>query len=113
MYTLPLITLAAAFSMNAITPFTCNVPCVSALQDDGVQEMARGNVTKIDAANKTFTINSGAEGAKDVMVSWNDATVFMHDGKVVKWDEIVKEKANLTITHKKGLASKVECFKSP
>ena len=78
------------------------------LRQDDPQEMASGAVKSIDAAKKSFTINSGAEGAKDVTVSWTDTTVFMLDGKVAKWDEVVKENAKLVVTHKKGVASKVE-----
>ncbi|HVP73024.1 MAG TPA: hypothetical protein VMS30_04750 [Phycisphaerales bacterium] len=81
------------------------------LRQDDVQEMARGAVKSFDGAKKTFTINSGAEGAKDVVITWNDTTVFMLDGKVAKWDEVVKNSANLVVTHKKGVASKVEGIK--
>ena len=91
----------------ASAPATAS-PSVLVTQDDGTVQMASGKVTKIDAANKTFNINTGAEGAQDVVITWNDATVFMKDGKVVKWDELVKEKASLTVSHKKGVASKVE-----
>jgi hypothetical protein len=98
-----LLLVPASFAVT--TPWSLEA---AAVQDDGVNEMARGNVTKIDASAKSFDIKTEAEGAKAVTITWNDATVFMRNGQVVKWDEIVKEKANLTVTHKKGLASLVE-----
>lgn len=110
MITIPLITLAAAFAMPIAAPSQPVASPLTAMQDNDVQEMARGDVTKIDAANKTFNIKTGAEGAKDVTIAWNDATIFMLEGKVVKWDEVVKENDNLTVTHQKGLATKVEGF---
>ena len=79
----------------------------STVQDDGVKEMARGKVSKIDAAAKSFDIKTDSD-AKAVTVKWNDATIFMLNGKVAKWDEVVKENVTLTVTHKKGLASLVE-----
>ena len=81
------------------------------LTQDDPAEMARGAVKSFDAAKKSFTINSGAEGAKDVTITWNDTTVFMLDGKVAKWEEVVKNNASLVVTHKKGVASKVEATK--
>ncbi len=105
---LSMLVVPAMLSLPVTLPTTSSPATATAVQDEGAQEISRGNVTKIDAAAKSFNINSGAEGAKDVIVTWNDATVFMLDGKIVKWDEIVKERSNLTVTHKKGVAIKVE-----
>jgi hypothetical protein len=85
-----------------------SVPIAPLSSQEGAQEIARGNVIKIDSANKTFTIKTDAEGAKETVISWNDATVFMREGKIVKREEVVVENANLTVTHKKGVAIKVE-----
>lgn len=105
---LSMLVVPALLALPVVLPATSSPAAAIVVQDEGAQEIARGDVTKIDAAAKSFNINTGAEGAKDVTVTWNDATVFMLDGKVVKWDELVKEKSNLTVTHKKGVAIKVE-----
>jgi hypothetical protein len=76
-------------------------------------ETTRGLVKSFDKTKKTFIITTAGETAKDVTITVNDATVYMKDGKVSTFDELVKTGSTLTVTHKKGAASKVESFTTP
>jgi hypothetical protein len=108
MHTLSILTLTAAFGLPVgLSLDSAAAPAWVMTQDD-VDEIARGAIKSIDAAAKSFVINSGAEGAKDITVRTDEKTIYMLDGKVSTRDEVVKKDARVTVTHKKGMASKVE-----
>jgi len=70
------------------------------------QKVLLGTVKSVDTEGKTFVV-TGAD-KKDMTIRCDDKTVYMLDGKIAKMDEVVKVANNVTVTHKGGLASKVE-----
>jgi hypothetical protein len=110
MTTLSLLALTTALGLPAgIAPATPAPNAIAIAQDD-VNETARGSIKSVDTAKTSFVIAGTGEGAKDTTVTVNDTTVYMKDGKVSTKDEVLKVGNNVTVTHKKGTASKVETF---
>ena len=111
MHSLILIGLTAAFGMpmGSAAPAPALSPIVFDQEEDGVQEMAAGTIKSINATDRSFVVVTGAPGSSTTL-RWDDKTVFMFEGKVVKRDEVLKENMHVTVTHKKGLASKVEAI---
>lgn len=108
MNTLSMLSLTAALGLAGGLALETPAAALMPVTQGDLQETATGKVKSIDSAAKSFVINSGAEGAKDVTVRTDDKTVFMLDGKISTMSEVVKSGATVTVTHKAGLASKVE-----
>jgi hypothetical protein len=113
MKTISLLTLVAAFGLIGIAPPAQGAASTSIITQDDTSETARGLVKSIDKAKKTFVITSSGEQAKDITITVNDQTVYMKDGKASTMEEVVKVGTTVTVTHKKGSASKVESFTTP
>ena len=110
MITTTLLALTTAMGLPAgLAPATAAPNAIAIAQDD-VTETARGSIKSVDATKKSFVIAGTGEGAKDTTVTIDDKTVYMKDGKVSTKDEVLKVGNNVTVTHKKGLASKVEAL---
>ncbi len=113
MHTLSLLTLTAAFGLPAGLVATSSTSTAPLTAQEDTQETARGLVKSVDKTKKTFVITSSGEQAKDITITINDQTIYMKDGKVSTIDEVVKIGGTVTVTHKKGSASKVESFSTP
>jgi hypothetical protein len=110
MLTTTLLALTTALGLPAgLAPATAAPNAIAIAQDD-VTETARGSIKSVDATKKSFVIAGTGEGAKDITVTTDDKTVYMKDGKVSTREEVVKVANNVTVTHKKGMATKVEAL---
>ena len=65
-----------------------------------------GSIKSVNKEAKSFVVTSSDK--KDTTVRTDDKTIYMLDGKVAKMEDVVKVGNDVTVTHKGGLASKVE-----
>jgi hypothetical protein len=69
------------------------------------ETMSEGTVKSTDSTNKSFVLTTAG---KDTTVRYDDSTRYTLDGSPSTMDKVLRVGATVKVTHKDGLASRVE-----